>query len=338
MAVHPLVAKWLLQSTTSKKGRKIISAVLAALIGLLLLFVVAAGAVLSAIYYFINPQLGGDLTQDPHYQAIQEIRAEYEIENELELSYLKVIELLDTHALTRDKQAAKQYILDYFIESFEETIVREPADETLPAEGETEPPEEVTVTRYRFLTNAQLMQTVILPPFSFDEEALDAIRNMVYAQAVEPSELIFNGPYPMPMSGSVTSAYGKRLDPFTGKEDFHTGIDIRGEWRDSVISIADGTVHDVGRDNIYGYYILIEHQEDGHPFFSFYAHLSQQLVAKGQKVKQGVVIGKEGGDPKKDIFPGRSTGHHLHFGIHATPERSSHLDPTAYLYSSTQGE
>lgn len=326
MALDPLTAKLLLSSATTDKGKKIIGITLAAVVGTILLLFLLIGMLLSSVYFLINPQLGGDLTQDPHYQAIQDIKYEYGIDNDLELSYLKIIQLLDTHDLPQDKNKAKEYIINYFVQSYEETISSQPEDMTLP-------PEEVTVIRYKFLSNGELMQTIILPPFNFKEEDLDVIRNMVYSVPTSPSDLIFNGRYPMPISGRVTSAYGKRIDPITGKDDFHTGIDIQGIWHSSIVSIADGVVYEVGRDDVYGDYILIEHNEDDQIFYSFYAHLSRQFVAKGQKVRQGVVIGQEGGDPQRDLFPGRSTGHHLHFGIYATPKRGSHLDPTGFLYS-----
>ena len=65
--------------------------------------------------------------------------------------------------------------------------------------------------------------------------------------------------------------------------------------------------------------------------YSFYAHLSQVNVEKGQKVKQGEVIGLEGGNPAEDPNPGNSTGRHLHFEIRTSPEYGADVDPNEYI-------
>jgi len=99
------------------------------------------------------------------------------------------------------------------------------------------------------------------------------------------------------------------------------------------MSIADGTVERVNISvNGYGNNILIKHtKEDGSVFYSFYAHLSQIYMFEGQAVKQGAVIGLEGGNPEKDPNPGRTAGHHLHFEIRA-PGPNDIVDPSTYIF------
>ena len=66
-------------------------------------------------------------------------------------------------------------------------------------------------------------------------------------------------------------------------------------------------------------------------FYSFYAHLSRIDVVEGMKVRQGNVIGIEGGDPKKDPNAGSSTGHHLHFEIRKKSGYGNDVNPKSYI-------
>jgi len=140
--------------------------------------------------------------------------------------------------------------------------------------------------------------------------------------------------YPMPLNGMVTSGYGERDDPTNpGNVEFHTGIDIQGAWHANVDAIADGVVIQINTaENSYGNTVLIQHTApDGSTFYSFYAHLSQIYMMEGQAVKQGAVIGLEGGDPAQDPNPEQSTGHHLHFEIRA-PGPDTAVDPGSYIF------
>mgnify|MGYP000925104222 CR=1 FL=1 len=327
---------WMLKALGSKDTRRILWIVLAAILGVLLLVGVIIGAILVGMLYIINPQLVGDVSNNVHYQAIQEVRHEYEIENDFDLSYLIMIDLLHDHELMRQKGEIVPFLEAYFVIEHEETIEVDNGPEETPADDETDLEEggssTETITYYLFAEGAELMTILFAPPFSFGDEQLDVMRHMIYSSSPEPRELVFHGAYPMPLNGRITSGYGSRTHPVTGAPDFHTGIDIQGNWHDRIMSIADGVVEQVSRDEWYGYYILIRHEEENRTFYSFYAHLSRQMVRVGQTVRQGQVIGLEGGDPNQDPYPGLSTGHHLHFGIYANQNRNSHLDPTEFLY------
>jgi murein DD-endopeptidase MepM/ murein hydrolase activator NlpD len=150
--------------------------------------------------------------------------------------------------------------------------------------------------------------------------------------------LEFNGDYPMPVSGEITSPYGYRIHPVTGEYKMHTGIDIRSEWRAPVKSIAYGRVVKVGIDDGYGQFVVIFHDAEEEPFYSVYAHLSKVYALQDQEVMQGSIIGLEGGDPELDPLPGRSTGHHLHFEIRKSMSAYSHVDPVTYLFETTEEE
>ena len=137
-----------------------------------------------------------------------------------------------------------------------------------------------------------------------------------YGTTLETEELVFNGILPMPVNNAVvTSEFGNRIHPLTGKQSFHTGIDLAGKWHSNIMSVLDGKVILAGVKAGYGNCVEIEHQLEGETIYTLYGHLARIDVVEGQEVKQGNVIGIQGGDPTKDPNPGYSTGTHLHFEI-----------------------
>lgn len=111
--------------------------------------------------------------------------------------------------------------------------------------------------------------------------------------------------FPLP-EGILTSSFGLRNNPVTGKLIFHKGVDLAAPRGTSVLSCADGTVQSTGCDPVYGNYIIIRH--DGSKE-SLYGHLQTIKIELHQKVKSGTIIGTVGST-------GQSTGPHLHFEIH----------------------
>lgn len=98
----------------------------------------------------------------------------------------------------------------------------------------------------------------------------------------------------------VTSPYGYRSDPFTGKRRFHDGLDLhaRGE---AALAMMEGVVVRVGQDRSSGKYVTLRHGS----YTVSYCHLSKVLVGKGATVRPRDVVGVSGST-------GRSTGEHLH--------------------------
>lgn len=104
----------------------------------------------------------------------------------------------------------------------------------------------------------------------------------------------------------MTGKYGPRIHPITKKAGHHNGIDYGGKRGTNILCPANGTVTSSGLDaKGYGNYVGVT-LESGHVLV--FAHLDLRLVKKGDKVKQGSVIGKLGST-------GASTGPHLHFQI-----------------------
>lgn len=106
-------------------------------------------------------------------------------------------------------------------------------------------------------------------------------------------------------SGWISSYFGKRTDPFTGKPANHTGIDFAGQYGDPIVAVADGVVTWSGER--YGYGIMVEINH-GNGYATRYAHNSENLVAVGGEVRQGQAIARMG-------ETGRATGPNLHFEV-----------------------
>lgn len=121
-----------------------------------------------------------------------------------------------------------------------------------------------------------------------------------------------------PAKGKISSGFGNRRDPFTGRISFHKGIDIAGKYGSNILASGVGTVIFTGTYKELGKTIMIDH---GNDLITIYGHTSSILVENGDQVGKGDIIGKVGST-------GRSTGAHLHFEvrINDTP-----VDPDGFL-------
>ncbi len=119
-------------------------------------------------------------------------------------------------------------------------------------------------------------------------------------------------------TGRVSSDYGWRTHPITGKRSFHDGIDISNKEGTSILAYANGTVTKTAWTDSYGNYIVIDH---GGGLETYYIHLSGFDVSVGDSVSGGQLIGRMG-------KTGSATGSHLQFEvrINGTP-----VNPWDYL-------
>lgn len=109
-----------------------------------------------------------------------------------------------------------------------------------------------------------------------------------------------------PIAGRLTSPFGYRRDPFTGRKSFHTGIDIAAPTGTPIKLTLDGTVSYTGYSTIYGNYVIVTHSGG---YQSMYGHMHTIKVKRGQILSQGSIIGTVGNT-------GRSTGPHVHFSVY----------------------
>ncbi|MBL8586949.1 MAG: peptidoglycan DD-metalloendopeptidase family protein [Methylobacteriaceae bacterium] len=127
-------------------------------------------------------------------------------------------------------------------------------------------------------------------------------------------------PLRAPLGGGAeqTSGFGARVDPFLGRAAMHAGVDFRDEYGAPVRSTGAGKVVTAGWQGGYGNMVEIDH---GNGLTSRYAHMSSILVAEGQSVSAGAIVGKLGST-------GRSTGPHLHYEVRIDGEA---VDPSRFL-------
>ncbi len=122
----------------------------------------------------------------------------------------------------------------------------------------------------------------------------------------------------LPTTGTFTSRFGYRNNPFTGNREFHYGLDMANSIGTPIYSARQGNVIKTGNTSGYGKYIIISH---GNGFQTLYAHLNEILVTEGKQVPQGYKIAEMGNT-------GYSTGSHLHFAVYKNGDA---VNPEDYL-------
>lgn len=132
-------------------------------------------------------------------------------------------------------------------------------------------------------------------------------------------EHLASSPSIWPARGWLTSRYGYRVSPFTGKPQFHAGLDIAGARGTEVIAPARGRVVFVGKRGPLGNSVVIDH---GHGIRTQYGHNDDLRVQLGQRVERGDVIALLGST-------GRSTGPHLHYVVEVNGKTK---DPLDYIF------
>ena len=123
--------------------------------------------------------------------------------------------------------------------------------------------------------------------------------------------------------GYISSSYGYRSDPFTGKKTFHKGVDIPSVKGAPIYALAAGVVTYAGSKKGFGKMVEIDH---GKGYSTRYAHISELAVEAGDRVSQDQMIAKIGST-------GRSTGPHLHLEMLKDGRR---FNPRKRLYSTRQ--
>jgi len=125
----------------------------------------------------------------------------------------------------------------------------------------------------------------------------------------------------LPVAGEdvwLSCVYGWRENPFTGRKEFHSAIDIAGPWKTPLIAPADGKVIKTGRNRIWGKYVRLQH---GKGMVTAYGHLNSIAVSEGDVVKRRDVIGYMGNT-------GHSTGTHVHYKV---VKDGKHVNPKKYV-------
>jgi murein DD-endopeptidase MepM/ murein hydrolase activator NlpD len=147
------------------------------------------------------------------------------------------------------------------------------------------------------------------------ERQMGALENLILTRELRST--VFPQGRPV-QEGFISSAYGERVDPFTGYTAFHSGVDFAGEEGSEVMAVATGVVVWAGDKVGYGNLVEINH---GDGYVTRYAHNSAILVKVGDTVLKGQALGLLGSS-------GHSTGPHVHFEV---LRDGNPVDPMAFI-------
>jgi len=146
------------------------------------------------------------------------------------------------------------------------------------------------------------------------EKKFDEIKRYVRKR----STLLASRPTTWPVRGWISSGFGDRSNPVSGKFLLHTGVDIANDSGTPIRVTADGTVSFAGWEGGYGKLVVVNH---GNGYSSYYGHMSEIKAAVGKPVRRGEQIGLMGAT-------GNTTGPHLHYEIRLY---GAAVDPVKYM-------
>ncbi len=134
------------------------------------------------------------------------------------------------------------------------------------------------------------------------EQQLDVLESLLMSRSLQDE--VFPAGFPAE-KGWLSSRFGMRTDPFSGRQARHDGVDIAGKMGSNILAVAAGVVTWSGERYGYGLMVEVNH---GNGYVTRYAHSKENLVAAGDTVKKGQVLALMGSS-------GRSTGPHVHFEV-----------------------
>ncbi len=152
------------------------------------------------------------------------------------------------------------------------------------------------------------------------EQQLQVIESLLGSRKIQDDVFIAGRPI---KKGWLSSKYGKRTDPFTGRIAWHEGVDFAGKDGSDVIAVAAGVVTWAGPRYGYGLLVEIDH---GDGYTTRYAHNKKALVKPGDIVSKGQVLSLMGSS-------GRSTGPHVHYEVR---HRGRSMDPAKFIYRASR--
>lgn len=148
------------------------------------------------------------------------------------------------------------------------------------------------------------------------EQQLEVLDDLMSANKLSSDTFVAGRPI---TKGWMSSRYGKRTDPFTGRLAWHAGVDFAGKMGAGIVSVASGVVTWSGPRYGYGKLVEVNH---GNGYKTRYAHCKELKVNVGDVVRKGDTIALMGSS-------GRSTGPHVHFEVY---KNGRTVDPAAYIH------
>lgn len=152
------------------------------------------------------------------------------------------------------------------------------------------------------------------------EQQLGVLETLLVDRKIQNDVFIAGRPV---RKGWMSSRFGKRIDPITGKQAWHNGVDFAGKEGAEVNTVAAGIVVYAAPRNGYGKMVEINH---GGGFSTRYGHHKELLVKVGDIVKKNQTIALMGSS-------GRSTGPHVHFEVY---KNGRVVDPSSYIHRASR--
>ena len=149
-------------------------------------------------------------------------------------------------------------------------------------------------------------------------EKQESTLTLLLGQLEEQKNVLAHTPAIRPAQGWITSRFDYRVSPFTGRREFHKGIDIANRKGTPIVATADGVISFMGDKGSLGQVVIIDH---GYGIVTRYAHIDKGLKQRGERVRRGDVVALMGNT-------GRSTGPHLHYEVRLN---GVPVNPTTYI-------
>lgn len=282
-------------------------------IGFIVLSLIVAGALWGGYQFGINSVVAPVVELEPEDDTLRSLMAAQRLElqdaqqrtrNHLDALALKLGKM-QSHVLRIDalgERLAQIGKLDLEEFSFD----REPPQGGL---GELDPDESTTVTDL-----ASDMDS-LFKTLEDQEHKLNLMEGLMLNDKLSEALKISGRPI---KKGWVSSKYGYRKDPFSGKKSFHRGVDLAGKKNSEIIAVASGIVTVAKKKSGFGYTVELRHANG---YTTRYGHNSKLLVKVGDIVSKNQTIALMG-------TSGRSTGPHVHFEI---AQNGKNINPQRYL-------
>ena len=148
------------------------------------------------------------------------------------------------------------------------------------------------------------------------EQQLNILENLLADRHLENETFLAGRPI---VQGWMSSRFGRRTDPFSGKLAWHEGVDFAGKDGSDIVATAAGVVTYAGKRSGYGRLVEINH---GNGISTRYGHAKEVLVKVGDIVRTGDVVARMGSS-------GRSTGPHVHYEV---LKNGRQVNPHPYIY------
>ena len=276
---------------------------------LIALGILVSGFVLAMATYFVTMKFAVDI-RNPYLRSLVEALHQ----DDLKRNQVQTRESLDALAVKLGELQARILRLDAFGQRLAKAAGVKADDirfDEKPPQGGPLPPG----SRELGMNEFQQMLDDISRTLDDRSDKLGVLDSLILDDRLTRKTI----PTTMPVAmGYYSSNFGYRVDPFTGKQAFHTGVDLIAPTGTTVMAAAGGVVSQVATSSDYGNFIDVDHDNG---LTTRYGHLSKQLVRVGDVVMKGQTIALVGST-------GRATGPHLHFEVR---EKGIPLNPNKFL-------